>query len=140
MRAGTVSRAEDYSSSSYRAKTGMSAQPGLDLGHCYLGLGSSPAERAEMYASFASARIASHEYELIHYAVHRNQLTGDLRFVDEVEQRTGARIELSGRGRPAVDRDRSGHTLKHLLAGAATFCLWRMIRARRACPVPGVAS
>ncbi len=33
-------------------------------------------------------------------SVNRNQLTGDARFVDEIERRIGLRVERRGRGRP----------------------------------------
>jgi len=40
---------------------------------------------------------ADYEY---YSAVLRNQFTGTGRFVDEIEYRTGLRIEARGRGRP----------------------------------------
>jgi putative transposase len=37
---------------------------------------------------------------LVRSACARNQLTGNPRFVDEIEQRIGQRIECRGRGKP----------------------------------------
>ena len=39
---------------------------------------------------------------MIHEAVQRSQLTGSGRFVDEVEQITGLRVESRRPGRPGI--------------------------------------
>ena len=52
-------------------------------------------------ARFGMAAMAADEQELIRTAVRRNQLTGRGRFVDEIEQRAGLRIEARGPGRRA---------------------------------------
>ena len=100
VRAKMALRAEDYEWSSYRAKVGLSEEDGLDLDPCYLALGASQVERAKAYAGFVDAGVSADEYELIHHAARRNQLTGDGTFVDEVERRIGARVEFRGPGRP----------------------------------------
>jgi hypothetical protein len=38
--------------------------------------------------------------QLINSAVGRNQLTGDSKFIDDIETRIGLRIEFRGRGKP----------------------------------------
>jgi len=45
------------------------------------------------YTRYVREGVPTAEREFIHDAVRRNQLTGDGRFVDEVEQRMGLRIE-----------------------------------------------
>ena len=42
------------------------------------------------------------EHALIQQALQRNQLTGGSRFVDEIERRTGVRVEFRGTGRPGM--------------------------------------
>ncbi len=42
--------------------------------------------------------ISESEKKLIRNAVGRNQLTGNNRFIDEIEMRTGMRVEQRGRG------------------------------------------
>ena len=53
------------------------------------------------YARFVMVDMAADEQELIRTAVRRNQLTGRGRFVDEIEQRAGLRIEARVPGRRA---------------------------------------
>ena len=100
VRARMVGHAEAYQWSSYRRKVGLDPRGWLDQDPCFIALGENEAERAAQYASFVATRATADESALIREAVRRNQLTGNSRFVDEVEQRIGRRIERRGRGRP----------------------------------------
>lgn len=61
-------------------------------------------ERRERYEQFVNAGIPESELRLIRDALNRSQLTGGARFVDEIEQITGARHEMRGQGRPKKAR------------------------------------
>ena len=100
VRAGIVAVPEDYLWSSFRLKTDTSGPGWLDVDPCFEMLGSTHAERAREYSRFVMSSVPAEEAELIRTAVRRNQLTGNTRFVDEIEQRLGRRIERRGRGRP----------------------------------------
>jgi putative transposase len=66
-----------------------------------MALGSGEDERAWRYREFVEdTEAAQAEASFIRAAVDRNQLTGDTRFIDEVEARTGVRVEFRSRGRP----------------------------------------
>ncbi|MDX9767036.1 MAG: hypothetical protein RBT51_06830, partial [Ectothiorhodospiraceae bacterium] len=53
--------------------------------------------------------IAPEEWRLIREALQRGQLTGNDRFVAEVETLLGRRVERRGRGRPrSVERQACG--------------------------------
>jgi putative transposase len=39
-------------------------------------------------------------YQLINTVIGRNQLTGDSKFIDDIETRIGIRVEFRGRGKP----------------------------------------
>jgi REP-associated tyrosine transposase len=97
VRAAMVTQPEEYEWSSYRAKIGLETSGILDLDPCYLGLKSPD----ETYRTFVEAGISPDEYSFIRERVQRNRLTGDGTFVDEVERRTGLRIEYREPGRPA---------------------------------------
>ena len=100
VRAGMVASPGDYEWSSYRARAGGCMPAWLDQDACYRELGGSRRERARAYRDFVESGIDPAERALIHAALQRNQLTGDARFIDEVERRIGRRVELRGRGRP----------------------------------------
>ncbi|MCJ8169303.1 hypothetical protein [Atopomonas sediminilitoris] len=57
-------------------------------------------ERRERYEGFVKQAVKSEEVSLIREALQRGQLTGSAKFIDEVEQITGIRIEQRGQGRP----------------------------------------
>jgi putative transposase len=44
--------------------------------------------------------IPAGEWELIRQSLQRGQLTGSIRFVDEIEKKIKRRVECRGRGRP----------------------------------------
>ncbi len=55
-------------------------------------------ERNAGNKEFVDDDISESEKKLIRNAVGRNQLTGNNRFIDEIEMRTGMRVEQRGRG------------------------------------------
>lgn len=100
VRAGMVHRPEDYRWSSYAQRIGVSDERWLDPDPVTTNLGETPAARYCAYAEYVQKGSSLAEHEFFRNAVRRNQLTGDGRFVDEIERRTGFRIETRGRGRP----------------------------------------
>ncbi len=104
VRAGMVSQPADYHWSSYRSKVGKAPEDWLDIDPCYLGLGDTPDTRQKAYISFVTRGTPTRELEFIRRAVQRCQLTGSNRFIDEVEERIGYRVEPRGQGRP-IKRD-----------------------------------
>lgn len=99
LRAKMITEAGKYSWSSYSLRTG--AQPDSWLtplpGTEQWGTGKALQKR---YAAFVKQGLSEEHYEQIHNAVKRNQLTGNSKFVDEVAQIIGKRIEQRGPGRP----------------------------------------
>lgn len=91
VRARMVAMPDEYVWSSYlnriRGDQWLDDHPCLDqLGVCTDGW-------AEQYKAFVQSVIPKGELELIRSALQRGQLTGDQRFIDEVEKITGRRIE-----------------------------------------------
>ncbi|HBN8288962.1 TPA: transposase, partial [Pseudomonas aeruginosa] len=60
-------------------------------------------ERYRRYVTFVKEAIPAEELRLIREAVQRGQLTGNQRFVDEIERVAGVRIERHGQGRPRLE-------------------------------------
>jgi putative transposase len=100
VRAGMVSRPEDYRWSSYAQQAGMCDAVWIDAHPLGTGRESMLAERRRAYREFVDAGVPAEEIEHIRQALRRNQLTGGARFIDEIERRTGIRVETRGRGRP----------------------------------------
>lgn len=104
VRAGICRHPAAYPWSSYRQRMEPPRANGvsdwLDADPVFVGLGRCNTERAAAYARFCTADIPAGEISRIRTAIRRNQLTGGRRFVDEIEQRTGVRIETRGEGRP----------------------------------------
>ncbi|XHF33559.1 transposase [Pseudomonas chlororaphis] len=101
VRAHMVARAEDYrwSSSALRVND-FSENTWLDKDPCFLELGPNDSIRRERYKSFVEMATPTNELQLIRGAPQRGQLTGDMRFVDEIEKITGRCIQFRERGRP----------------------------------------
>ena len=95
-----VKQPEHYRWSSYAQRLGLSDENWLDPDPVTSALGPTTAESQRAYAKFVRAGISAAERRFIHDAVSRNQLTGDAAFVDEIERRTGLRVESRRRGRP----------------------------------------
>jgi putative transposase len=103
VNAGMVKHPADYRWSSFRQKACSSIDVWIDLDECYLALGKSPSERMKAYSTFVTDGTPSRaDIELIRRALNSGQLTGNARFVDEVENKIGIRIEPSQPGRPAL--------------------------------------
>lgn len=103
VRAGMVARADQYRWSSYPARLMATADGGLDEHSCYRALGDTASERRDQYIKFVGLDIPDHEVGFIRSSLQRGQLTGDNRFIDQVEQMTGRRIEHrapGNQGRP----------------------------------------
>ena len=90
-RARMAPAARDYAWSSFRQRMGKEEQ-WIDLDPAYLDLANSEADRRARYARFVERGVPEHELTLMREALHRGQLTGNQRFVDEVEQIIGCRI------------------------------------------------
>ena len=89
VKAGMVVDPSDYEWSSFRSKTGAIDDPNLDFDECYLWFRNPKSD----YEKFVSDGIDSGECEFIQKRISRNQLTGGNRFMDEVERRSGVRVE-----------------------------------------------
>jgi putative transposase len=99
VKAGMVESPEDYRWSSYRSKV-EGVQQWLDIDPCYQALATSLLKCGEAYRSFVKSPSSSSVEKVIQQAIQRNQLTGSNRFVDEIEQRIGVRVEFRNMGRP----------------------------------------
>ena len=72
----------------------------LDYDLSYLGLADDTETRIDRYKAYLKQGASDNELQLLSTAWARNQLTGNKRFVDEIEQRIGFRITHRGRGNP----------------------------------------
>ena len=95
--AGIVNHPEEYPWSSFRSRMGNICCRLFDEDDCYRRLGSTSKERQSNYLAITCNSTVIRFFE---DSVNRNQLTGNNRFIDEVEYRTGLRIEARSRGRP----------------------------------------
>lgn len=77
----------------------------MDWNPSYLSLGRSEAERRQAYARYLKVAIPAGEWTLIRESLQRGQLTGNGKFVDEIEKIAGIRVEHRGRGRPRKPAD-----------------------------------
>lgn len=101
VKAGMVAAPGDYPWSSHQARIGIRKSSWLDVPASFLALGNTEDDRIRRYRNFVGQMgEARKEAGFIDAAVERNQLTGGSRFVDEVERRTGRRVEFRSRGRP----------------------------------------
>ena len=102
VRARMVAVPADYPWSSYRERMGLSDSELLDSAFPYLELGLTAHERRLAYEEFIVASVPDGEWGLIREAAQRNQLTGNDRFIDEINKVIGRRVERRGPGRPAA--------------------------------------
>lgn len=105
VRAAMVSEPDSYVWSSYRQHAGIDAEAWIDYDPCYLGLGDIDSDRGERYGRFVSKGVPDKERSLICQALQRGQLTGNDRFVDDVEKILGRRVEFRAQGRPGKADD-----------------------------------
>lgn len=111
VRAGLVDEPGKYRWSSFGAKV-EAANPGtdqrsvplewLDLDLHYLALGTTAAKRANQYRRWVLDTTPEWEIKLIRESVNRCHVTGDNKFIAEVEARIGRRLEIRRPGRPRV--------------------------------------
>lgn len=101
VRAGMVSRPEDYRWSSYTQQAGICDEIWIDTHPLAQYSRATVADRHSEYREFVKAGVPTQEMVVIRNAVGRNQLTGGGDFVDEIQRRTGVRVIGRGRGRPA---------------------------------------
>ncbi len=96
--------AGDYPWSSYSIRMGAAKrQNWLDDNSLFEALGETEKLRRKRYAEFVRQAISDGELSLIRDAIQRGQLTGSSRFVDEIAQITGKRIERRKQGRPKLE-------------------------------------
>ncbi len=100
VRAGIAHRPEDYRWSSYAQRVGICDDAWIDEDPVTKLLGNTTSARRKAYSQFVGEPVPEAETRLIRKAAARNQLTGNGRFVAEIERRTGIRVETRGRGRP----------------------------------------
>lgn len=100
VRARMVAQAGDYLWSSYNARMAGEGKLMPDLDPCYQALGNSIDERRARYLDYIKTAIPAGEWLFIQEAVDRGQLTGNGRYIEEVEGIIGRRIEHRRPGRP----------------------------------------
>ena len=100
VRASMVAGPRQYRWSSYRERMGLASRDLLDRDASYLGLADAEAQRRVRYQAYMQQGASDQEVALLRSAWSRNQLTGNQRFVDEIERRIGQHIECRGRGKP----------------------------------------
>ena len=102
VRAGMVTDPVEYRWSSFGRRTGAVPQEWLDYDPYFLGLDIDIAIRSRKYEEWVKGDISKEELDLIRKSIQRGQLTGNSRFVDEIEQKTSRRVEFRGQGRPKI--------------------------------------
>lgn len=100
VKAGMIEDAGEYEWSSYRQHVGLETQCWIDFDPAYMGLADDKEERMQRYMDYINQPGSEKENQLIQKALQRGQLTGTSRFIDEVEQRIGVRVEHCEPGRP----------------------------------------
>ncbi len=103
VRARVVAAAGEYPWSSYRLRMGET-ECWIDLDPVYLDLADNQTEWREHYVRFVEQGVPHQELMLMREALQRGQLTGNQRFVDEVEHIIGCRMERRRPGRPPSRR------------------------------------
>ncbi len=93
VKACMVATPGEYRWSSYQTRSRGASSGLLDEHPCYTALARDPDKRFRHYADFLRQTIPDSELYLIRKSVQRGQLTGNRRFVDEVEHMIGKRIE-----------------------------------------------
>ncbi|MCO7522675.1 MULTISPECIES: transposase [unclassified Pseudomonas] len=104
VRARMTAEAGDYPWSSYSVRMGAAKrQNWLDDNPLFETFGVTEELRHKRYAEFVREAISEEELSLIREAIQRGQLTGSSRFVDEIAQITGKRIERRRQGRQKLE-------------------------------------
>lgn len=105
VRANMVVGPRQYPWSSYRERMGLVRQERLDLDQVYLGLAEERGKRQERYKEYIKRDVSDKEIVMLRRSLQSNKLTGNDRFIREVEQRLGIRVENRGRGRPVSNEN-----------------------------------
>lgn len=100
VRAGMVTRPEDYPWSSYRAHAEGAPSSLLADHPLYLGLGETQSSRQDGYRALFSHALAQDDVTAIRDATNKAWVLGDGRFKDEIARLTERRVEPPPRGRP----------------------------------------
>lgn len=100
IKAGIVEAPEDYPWSSCATRLGAAHLDWLTEPPTYADLAATTPARIQAYRQFLGASPNTYRDQVIKQAIQRNQLTGGINFVAEVERRTGMRIEARPAGRP----------------------------------------
>ena len=93
VRARIVAEPGNYLWSSYQPRISGNSSGRLDEHPCYTVLARSPEVRAKLYEDFLRCAVPKSELNMIRSSLQRGQLTGNNKFVNEVEQIIGRRIE-----------------------------------------------
>ena len=104
VKARMVEQAGDYEWSSYKQHVGLVDDCWIDIDPAYEGLANNQEERVQRYTEFIDQPSSEQENQLIQKALQRGQLTGSSRFVAQVENQLGIRIENRGPGRPRSNK------------------------------------
>jgi putative transposase len=102
VRANMVAGPRQYRWSSYRERLGLVKYKGLDLDATFLSLGEGVEICRERYKEYVKIGISDKEIKFLRVALQRNRLTGNERFVEDIERRMGIRAVNRGRGRPVL--------------------------------------
>ncbi|WP_372864599.1 transposase [Spongiibacter sp.] len=100
VKAAIVEQPEDYLWSSCASRMGLRKCSWLDNSTINNLLGGGSKNSGEAYRAYLADNSADKHDEIIELAIQRNKLTGGKRFIDNIEQLTGVRIEMRGQGRP----------------------------------------
>lgn len=100
VRAGVVSRPEEYKWSSY-SMNGSGKHDWLDCHEEYLRLGGSAKERSYAYRELFNDKLSEEELGLIRKATHYSQPVGDDEFRTLMASKYGIKLGYMKRGRPA---------------------------------------
>lgn len=100
VRASMVDGPRQYLWSSYRERMGLVNRGILDAAPSYIGLAEDDKCRRARYQAYLKQGASDQEIRMLRSALSRNQLTGNSRFIDEIERRIGKRIEFRGQGKP----------------------------------------
>lgn len=110
VRAKMVIHPKDYLWSSYCQKVGLE-ESWIDIDPSYSSLSNDINGCRRRYAEFVAEGVPDNEADFIRKALVRGQLTGNSRFIDEVESRSGVRIESRGQGRPRTREASENQTI-----------------------------
>lgn len=100
VRAALVVVPEEYRWSGFRGRAELSCDPILDSHAVFEALGNSFERPGRVYDRFVAQGTDDGELSLIRQSLQRNQLTGNTRFVADIEARIGRRVSANAPGRP----------------------------------------